>query len=616
MSTAIPHRQRALAFCALTCLVCYTLFFLKIHDGYIPVDDPLQAHTAERVLHGQMPNVDFHDVYTGGLAYLNALSLRLFGTRLLSLRLMLFLFLIVWVPSIWYLASRIISPLCASFVTLLTVVWSVPNYPTPLGSWYNLFFATFAILATVLYLESSHRRWLFVAGLMVGFSILAKIAGLYLLAAVGLFLLFLEQESRLDCEPARGIAARYYSLLLSLAFTTLLAAELFLIRRANSASEWYHFIVPSAALLLMMLVREWSTMRHSFRVRFTAIQRLAFPYLLGIVSPIFLFLIPYLHRGALKMWFVGVFVLPQERLGFAMRPPLDPAGAITCMPLLLVVLLDSELHTRTSRWIALFLVSCIYGIAFVFCFRSVFLVRLVWMSFATIIPILAIFTSIKIARLRTAAARESQLLVLFAMAAGLCSLIQFPFSHLMYFCYVAPLMILTLSAVFAGRSLTPLTLLTPVLVFYMLFGVLVLLPNQIYARGLTLSPLEQKAFILPRGKGLAAPIEIVDSTEEACRELLKHAQGMPIYAGPDSPQFYFLTGLRNPTPNLIEVLAGSDGFTDNILADIRGSGVKAVLINHTPDNDSGVISSELADNLRKLFPESRNVGLFEVRWRQ
>ena len=75
-----------------------------------------------------MPHRDFPEIYTGGLSYWNALALRLFGIRLSSLRLMLFLSFLAFVPAVFAIASRFGSPLRSGLITLLAVAWSVPNY--------------------------------------------------------------------------------------------------------------------------------------------------------------------------------------------------------------------------------------------------------------------------------------------------------------------------------------------------------------------------------------------------------------------------------------------------------------------------------------------------------
>ena len=66
-------------------------------------------------------------------------------------------------------------------------VWSVPNYPASVPSWFNLFFATFGALALLHGLETGRRHWLVLAGVAGGISFLFKLSGIfYLLVAASL----------------------------------------------------------------------------------------------------------------------------------------------------------------------------------------------------------------------------------------------------------------------------------------------------------------------------------------------------------------------------------------------------------------------------------------------
>ena len=85
------------ALVVVVCLASVTLLVTRLHYGFLAHDDPGWSYLAERTLHGELPNVDFYDDYTGGLSYLNALALRLFGVRLISLRIMLLLFFVPWI---------------------------------------------------------------------------------------------------------------------------------------------------------------------------------------------------------------------------------------------------------------------------------------------------------------------------------------------------------------------------------------------------------------------------------------------------------------------------------------------------------------------------------------
>ena len=160
--------------------------------GWIPHDEGLLAQSAERVLNGQIPHRDFDEPYTGGLTYLNAAAFLIWGVNLMSMRFMLFVFFAAWVPTFYYCATRILSPISAGAVTLAAVAWGPPNYAAALPSWYNLFFATAITAAVFRFLEVRLSAWLFIAGLLAGISFLFKSVALYSIASVFLFLLFYE----------------------------------------------------------------------------------------------------------------------------------------------------------------------------------------------------------------------------------------------------------------------------------------------------------------------------------------------------------------------------------------------------------------------------------------
>src|SRR5262249_3659035 len=115
----------------------------RVDRGWVPHDDGSLAHMAERVLDGELPHRDFDDIYTGGLSFLSAGAFKLLGINLLSIRITLLAFFLAFIAAFYSIALRFASPAIAAAVTLLGVVWSVPNYYAGMPSWYNLFFATF-----------------------------------------------------------------------------------------------------------------------------------------------------------------------------------------------------------------------------------------------------------------------------------------------------------------------------------------------------------------------------------------------------------------------------------------------------------------------------------------
>ena len=219
----------------------------NLNRGWVPSDEGTFGQSAERVLHGELPHKDFDEGYTGGLTFLHALAFRVLGTNLASLRYVLYLFFLAWIPAIYLVASRFVSSPVASAVTFLAVAWSIPNYSAPMPSWYNLFFATFGLVSILRYIETGSRRWLFIAGLCGGLSFLFKQTGLYFIAGVLLFLVFREQVAPRN-RSSRNAETVLYRIFL-VGFLFLYEALLVnLLRRTHSAKTLLYFLLPNLAI--------------------------------------------------------------------------------------------------------------------------------------------------------------------------------------------------------------------------------------------------------------------------------------------------------------------------------------------------------------------------------
>src|SRR4051812_9164667 len=73
----------------------YAGFYLK--RGWVPHDEGAFALSAERVLQGELPHRDFDEIYTGGLAFVNAGAMRAFGMTLVAMRYPLLITFLLWV---------------------------------------------------------------------------------------------------------------------------------------------------------------------------------------------------------------------------------------------------------------------------------------------------------------------------------------------------------------------------------------------------------------------------------------------------------------------------------------------------------------------------------------
>jgi hypothetical protein len=119
---------------------------------------------------------------------------------------------------------------------------------------------------------------------------------------------------------------------------------------------------------------------------------------------------------------------------------------------------------------------------------------------------------------------------------------------------------------------------------------------------------------LQRAAGMRGDAVQVETYEQVVAEIVRHAGTAPIWAGPDCAEFYFLAGRTNPTPVLWEALSGADRDPRRILGWVERAGVQVVVINHTQPTPSGAMPALLENELRRRFPYSRAVGVFEVRW--
>jgi 4-amino-4-deoxy-L-arabinose transferase-like glycosyltransferase len=597
-------------------LVCAAYEGALLKRGWVPHDDGTFASSAQRVLQGEMPHRDFDELYTGGLTYLNAFAFRMSVANFATLRWMLFLFFLAWVPAIFYIASRLVQPRAAALVACLAVAASVPVYSAPAPSWYNLFFATFGTATVLRFLESRNRWWLAIAGLCAGLSFLAKISGLYFLAAVFLFFIFLEQTgSQLQSSSSRRSSAGY-----SIFITAgLLAFVLVLFKTVASANPAYvaHFVLPGISIALYLLWSEFNYSHGPSRNRFLQFSRLVFPVLAGFLVPIVVFLIPYARAGALHSFLVGVFISPTKRFSFAALHPthLRAMNLLATAALATLLYLASKPPTFSRRQ-QIILVCVLFGLLVASGpMRPIY--SFVWSSMVLLVPVSAVITVIMLAYATDLEAKKRQQLFLLICVLALTSLIQFPFAAPVYFCYVTPLVLLAVVGLTSLRPSRNDFVFAALLIFYLAFWVFRATPGFIYNLGLRYAPNQQAATLaLPRAGALLVDPELADEYGRLIPLIQQHATGDYIYAGPDAAEVYFLTGKRNPTRTLFDFLdRDTVNRNRNILEAISRNRVNVIAVREHP-YFSQPLSPQLIQALAAQFPNAQAVGEFQVRWRQ
>lgn len=556
--------------------------------GWLPHDEGTLAQSAERVLQGQLPHRDFDEVWTGALTFLNAAALRAFGMNLLSLRYPLYLVFLLWVPALFYIATRFAGPAAAGAVTALGAAWSLPQYSAAVPSWYNLFFATFATAALLRAIETGHHRWVFAAGVAIGLSLTFKIVALYCVAAVLLFLVYREAHRS-------GV----YRAVIGAGLMAFVAALFWLVHRRLAVGEVLHFVVPGAALagLVYHECRRSDTPGGGW-ARLGALSRSVAIFAAGLAVPLGLFLGFLAHVGATGGLWTDVFVAPVRRFDLAARSLPGAATNLAALPVaMLVGMLPLSRLPRFGRRIALGILMAAL-IAFLVLSRHP-----VWYSIRPLVPLTVLVGIWLLLRRRDALSplQRQRLVLLLAMTA-LWSLVQFPFAWPLYFFYVAPLAAPAVLAVLEAQGRRPGWLAAAVLALFLVVALVKTHPSRVPATRLALE----------RG-GLVVGARDAARYESLVALLRAHATGGYTYAAPDCPEVYFLTGLGNPTRTLWEFLSDTTAQTARVLRALEEHHVTAIAINRLPPF-SGPLPQDLLDSLAARYPAQDSLDLFTVRW--
>ena len=612
---AMFSRNDALARILVLCLVMIiagTYVGVRVGQSWIAVDDGTLAQSAVRVLQGQLPHSDFVEVYTGGLSFIHAAAFRVFGVNLLALRICVFLFFLAWVPAVYSIALRFTPPLTAGMVALLAIAWGFPNYEAAMPSWYNLFFATFGAAALLRYIEVRTRRWLLIAGLCGGISILIKVIGFYYIAGVLLFLAFLEQSDNDNdndnAQPGMEKKSWGYRAFSAGALLAFLGTLIYMLHTRLAAGEFYHFLLPSLAVVGMILLGERKAGAGTGE-RFAALLRLVIPFICGAVIPIVIFLIPYALAGSVGGFFSGVTSSAiAHAIDLAVARPASPEHIVAVLPL--VALLAAGMYWKPFQGrVVGAAVALLAVVVVVRATRSELVYSGVWTSVAMLTPVVvaAGVASILALRSRDGVAKlQRERLVLLVALAATCTLVQYPFPVPIYLCYALPLTVLALVAIVTTvRKQRGTYILASLVGLYLAFAMVSMIPRHIAEYSHAIG--RRDVLRVPRG-GLQ--IEDEPFFEALTIFLQQRAQNGLMYAGNDCPELYFLTGLRNVTRD------DYGAPPKEALKALQANDIKVVVIFESPYFPSAQTSPEVRAEVVKRFPHTTSFEIFQVFWRE
>jgi hypothetical protein len=529
--------------------------------NWVAFDEGAMGQAAALVRGGAWPHRDFTDIYSGGLALLDAGAQWLFGDDLRSLRIPLGIAAIAWVGVLAACFRRFVSPAAAAGLALVAFLWGPPLYTAAMPSWYLLFLATGVVWALLRWHESQEVRWWGLVGLLVGLAIFIKINALFLLAASGCVLL-------LDDRIRSGW----------------LGAGLVLLGVAGAcATVSRGWPMGTAAMLFLPLVAlAVASLRHDRGVvegpaaDFRRTLRPGAWLALGLGVVLVPWLGVYAATGALAPLIDGMLVLPFKRTAFAaLVPPAFWLPDLVAIGLLGWAIFGRWTEERAARAAVLFLAFAFFAIEAAR--RSPDWVVFFGWREIRILGLTALLAT-AVVRWRERGPEVRPIMIVGWVAAWF-ALLQYPFGAPNYLAYVAPLLLLAGTAA-AARTI-PRVLGAAIALALALWttGVDHDQPLTILGYGHFSPPRPLAVLDLPRG-GLRVP-EHEAIWYLSIDEVLDRWDAKTIIAGPDAPEIYYFTGRPFQGREFFEFMA-PEWSTAEFVGRITRGHPDAVVLNLRP----------------------------------
>lgn len=597
-----------------------------LRDGWYPHDEGALGQSAERVLDGEVPHRDFAEIYTGLLSYMNAAVFAVLPITSIAMRVPLLFAALLWLAAMYRVLLRFTPPVGAGLAALTAFVWSVPNYPAPIPSWYILFVTTFAALALLRWHETGQARWLAAAGAMGGVAFLFKLTGIFVLLGGGLALVAAETPAREGARGATDAPQSGRGLFVWAVPALLLLAVLALGRVAGGADrELLRFVVPTAVLAFGIAARASQRSAVPDRERWRALAERLGPFLLGAAAPVLLYVVIQAALGALPMLIEGVFVAPFRRVHFAsMRPP-SIASLLFFIPLALLLWVPSA--RGPARRVVPALAAVWFAAIVFYSATSIRAYQLGWISAWGLLFFVALEAAVVASRaartgdiapaapeVAPAVAPDPGAAITLACLAVSAALVEFPFAAPIYTLYALPLTIVAAVALVRLGRRVPNALQVVVIGFLLAFGLVRIIPGSLGSRGLGFAPSKHIAPLdLPRSGLRVEPLESV-VYEDLIKLVQDKASGGAIWAGPDAPEIYFLSGLPNHTRTFFDFLDGPAQNAISLVDRIGALDVKVVVVKKNAQF-SPTLSLAVVDSLRWTYTSQRDFPGYLVLWR-
>jgi hypothetical protein len=255
------------------------------HDRFWwPPDDAVYAHTAERILDGEVLNKDVEEIHTGYIHFVHVAAFANFGVKLVSLRYPLIIVGFLQSLLVFLIFARhnlVVALIAAATATAFGVI----QYLNPQPSWYCLFFATL-IAFCLMTLPREHRWRLVLVGLLMGLVFFFRqITGVFV--AMGVLTYVLTETT----EEAKGSDTLLSRSLLAL----MLVGTILYLKSATNAYGLALVGLWPIVLIVQSLLSVKTGNRRSLHI----ILRLGIGFLVAAM-PLFIY---HVYHGSLRPFF-------------------------------------------------------------------------------------------------------------------------------------------------------------------------------------------------------------------------------------------------------------------------------------------------------------------------
>ncbi len=535
-------------------------------------------------MRGKWPHIDFDTPYSGGLGLLNSILFRVVGENLITMRYGLVLVAVAGlVAAAWSLARNLPWFVLAPAVSV-SLAWSLGVYPTPMPSWYQVFLALAAGGSLLAFLRSRSAVFLGGAGVLVGLAVTIKVTGLFTLGALLLVL----------GGTMRGVKGRWILVWAPVVSGAVLVA---------SAISWQRIVVLVIPLVLVgFAASDRLELDSGSRVGWTDVALLC----AATLVPVAMFLAASALRGGFWAVLEGWFLTPRLRFDYAASLPgggITGAAAVAA-PVLVLVLYRARRFGKTAGW-----VLCL--VALTVALRS-------WFDASLMVYLAVTLTSLGVGIVTIGRESVPPCQLVWSAILAFTALLTFPSSDPHYALYIVPPATFALLAASSNAKLESSGAAGHLGTVFVTIAAMALLgigavQGAVY-RGLAVSDPPLSTVTLELGRATLEVDEADAKYNGLVPRAIEVAAGRPIYAGPDLPQVYALSGLEPVAPVFFDFLTTRFKYRD-LPGLLNAKGAKAIVIDREPEFSDPIPASTM-DTLQRMFPISETFGNLELRWKK